>query len=164
MNNPRLEDPFRRGLDQGRQGDGIKVPKAGKKLPGVKRLYQSSESNTKPTYILGHSCQAVAILAGGLNSFTAIPLAARIHEGLVFSNRDQRTLLDKMVLLLDTLTLDAPYYFVADAYYASRKIARPLLESGQHLVTRVRSNAVAYRPAPAPEKPRAGGPGATARR
>ena len=36
--------------------------------------------------------------------------------------------------------LDAPYYFVADAYYASRKIALPLLRVGHHLVTRVRNN------------------------
>jgi hypothetical protein len=139
-------------------GDGIKVPKAGKKMPGVKRLYQGGESNTKPTYILGHSCQAVAILARGLASQVAIPLAARIHEGLVFSNRDRRTLLDKMVLLLNTLGLELPYYFVADAYYASRKIALPLLKLDQHLVTRVKGNAVAYRPAPTPEKPRRGRP------
>lgn len=139
-------------------GDGIKVPKAGKKMPGVKRLYLGGESNTKPTYILGHSCQAVAILAGGLASQVAIPLAARIHEGIVFSNRDKRTLLDKMVVLLDALALERPYYFVADAYYASRKTALPLLKRGQHLVTRVRNNAVAYRPAPAPDKPRRGRP------
>jgi hypothetical protein len=43
-------------------GDGIKIGKAGKKMPGVKRLHQSSESNTKPEFILGHSCQAVGIL------------------------------------------------------------------------------------------------------
>lgn len=139
-------------------GDGIKVPKAGKKMPGVKRLYQGGESNTKPTYILGHSCQAVAILAGGLKSFTAIPLTARIHEGVVFSERDNRTLLDKMVSLLNTLELELPFYFVADAYYASRKLALPLLERGQHLVTRVRNNAVAYRSAPAPGKKQRGRP------
>lgn len=139
-------------------GDGIKVPKAGKKMPGVKRLYQGGGSNTKPAYILGHSCQAVAILAGGLASRVAIPLAARIHEGVVFSNRDKRTLLDKMVVLLDALGLDEPYYFVADAYYASRKTALPLLERGQHLVTRVKNNAVAFLPAPAPDKPRRGRP------
>lgn len=139
-------------------GDGIKVPKAGKKMPGVKRLYQGGESNTKPEYILGHSCQAIAILAGEETSFTAIPLAARIHEGVVHSNRDQRTLLDKMVLLLKALVIDRPYYFVADAYYASRKIARSLLDMGQHLVTRVRSNAVGYLPAPPPETPRRGRP------
>jgi len=139
-------------------GDGLKVGKAGKKMPAVKRLYQSSESNTKPEYILGHSCQAVGILAKGLASVVAIPLAARIHEGVVLSNRDRRTLLDKMIALLASLGLDAPYYFVADAYYASRKIALPLLRRGHHLVTRVRNNAVGYLPAPVPERPKRGRP------
>jgi hypothetical protein len=127
-------------------------------MPGVKRLHQSSESNTKPQFILGHSCQAVGILARGLLSVVAIPLAARIHEGVVFSNRDQRTLLDKMIQLLGSLALDAPYYFVADAYYASRKIALPLLRLGHHLVTRVRNNAVGYFPAPVPERRKRGRP------
>lgn len=139
-------------------GDGIKIGKAGKKMPAVKRLHQQSESNTKPEYILGHSCQAVGILAQGLSSVVAIPLAARIHEGVVFSNRDQRTLLDKMIALLAALGLDAPYYFVADAYYASRKVALPLLRLGHHLVTRVRNNAVGYVPAPAPEHRKRGRP------
>jgi hypothetical protein len=129
-------------------GDGIKVGKTGKKMPAVKRLHQESGTNGKPPYIMGHSCQCVCILARGLQSVAAIPLAARIHEGVVFSNRDQRTLLDKMIQLLDSLTLDTPFYFVADAYYASRKIASPLLEKGNHLVTRVRKNAVAYLPPP----------------
>lgn len=139
-------------------GDGIKVGKAGKKMPGVKRLHQESESNTKPEYILGHSCQAVGILARGLSSVVSIPLAARIHEGTVFSNRDKRTLLDKMIALLDSLELDAPCYFVADAYYASCKIVLPLLRMGHHLVTRVRKNAVAYHPAPTPERRKPGRP------
>jgi hypothetical protein len=128
--------------------DGIKVPRAGKKMPGVKRLHQASESNTKPTYILGHSCQAVGILACGMQSVVCIPLIARIHEGVVFSNRCKRTLLDKMIEMLDSLKLNESYYLVADAYYASRKIIVPLLKQGCHLVTRVRSNAVAYLPAP----------------
>jgi len=139
-------------------GDGIKVGKAGRKMPGVKRLHQQSESNTKPEYILGHSCQAVGILAQGLASVVAIPLAARIHEGIVFSDRDQRTRRDKRIALLAALGLDAPYYFVADAYYAWRKIALPLLRLGHHLVTRVRNNAVGYLPAPVPEHRKRGRP------
>src|SRR5450756_2599446 len=43
-------------------GDGIKVAKAGRKMPGVKKLHQESDSNTKPEFIFGHSCQAVAVL------------------------------------------------------------------------------------------------------
>jgi len=128
-------------------GDGIKVAKSGKKMPAVKSLHQSSESNSKPTFIMGHSCQAVSVLAGGLKSVVAIPLAGRIHEGLVFSNRSKRTLLDKMIALVKELSIDIPYYFVGDAYYASKKVALPLLEEGNHLVTRVKSTAVAYYPA-----------------
>ena len=97
-------------------GDGIKVAKSGKKMPAVKLLHQESESNTKPPYIMGHSLQAVAILAGALESVFAVPLTSRIHEGVVFSNRDKRTLLDKMVLLLGSLQITDPFYFIADAY------------------------------------------------
>jgi hypothetical protein len=137
-------------------GDGIKIPKAGRKMPGVKKLHQESESNNKPEYIFGHSCQAVAVLTQALSSVFALPLACRIHEGTVFSNRDHRTLLDKMILLLDSLDLKEPFYFVADAYYASGKIVRGLLAHGNHLVTRVKSNSVAYFPAtpPPPHRPR----------
>jgi hypothetical protein len=129
-------------------GDGLKVAKAGRKMPGVKKLHQQSESSTKPEFIFGHSCQAVAVLTQALASVFALPLACRIHEGTVFSNRDKRTLLDKMILLLDSLGLSAPFYFVADAYYANGKTVRGLLDKGNHLVTRVKSNSVAYFPAP----------------
>ena len=129
-------------------GDGIKAPKRGKKMPAVKLLHQQSESNTKPEYIMGHSMQAVGLLVHAANSVFCVPLAARIHEGLVWSNRDKRTLLDKMLGLLDILALKAPFYFVADAYYAAGKMVSGLLKQGNHLVTRVKSNAVAYAPAP----------------
>jgi hypothetical protein len=137
-------------------GDGIKVAKSGKKMPAVKKLHQQSESNSKPEYIFGHSCQAIAVLAQALSSVFAVPLTCRIHEGLVFSNRDKRTLLDKMILLVDSLGISEPFYFVADAYYASGKIVRGLLKKGNHLITRVKSNAVAFLPPPTlpPDAPR----------
>ncbi|MBE3088359.1 MAG: transposase, partial [Chloroflexi bacterium] len=131
-------------------GDGIKVAKSGKKMPGVKKLHQASESNTKPEYIFGHSCQAVAVLLQAAASVFAVPLACRIHEGVVCSNRDQRTLLDKMILLIDSLCITEPFVFAADAYYATGKIVRGLLATGNHLVTRVKTNAVAYARPPAP--------------
>src|SRR5208282_3441183 len=92
-------------------GDGIKIPKCGRKMPAVKLLHQQSESNTKPEYIMGHSMQAVGLLVHAAASVFSVPLAARIHEGLVWSNRDRRTLLDKMLGLLDIVALEAPFYF-----------------------------------------------------
>jgi hypothetical protein len=127
-------------------GDGIKIPKRGKQMPGVKLLHQQSNCSTKPEYIMGHSTQAIALLVHAASSFFAVPLAVRIHEGLVWSNRDKRTLLDKMLGLIETLTITDPFYFVADAYYAAGKMVKGLLKQGNHLVTRVKSNAVAYLP------------------
>ncbi|MBW1886335.1 MAG: transposase [Deltaproteobacteria bacterium] len=138
--------------------DGIKVAKTGRKMPAVKKLHQESDNNTKPEFIFGHSCQAVGLIVRAAAGFLAIPLACRIHEGVVFSNRDHRSLLDKLVLLVKSLAIDLPYYMIADTYYAAANIIRPLLKAGQHLVAAVRSNAVAYEPAPAADAPRRGRP------
>ena len=141
--------------------DGLKIPKEGRKMPAVKKLHQESGNNSKPLFISGHSCQAVAMLVlGPLGGLFAVPLASRIHEGLVFSNRDRRSLLDKLIELLVPVTrwLESSVVLVADAYYASRKIVGPLLDRGHHLVTRARSNTVAYRPAPQPRQRRRGRP------
>jgi len=127
-------------------GDGIKVGKQGRKMPGVKLLHQESESNTKAEYIMGHSFQAVSVLARAAQSILAVPLAARIHEGIVETNRDKRTLMDKMIVLLTLVGIEEPYYFVADTYYMCRKIVKGLLAKGNHLVARVKSNAVAWTP------------------
>ena len=105
--------------------DGIKAPKEGRKMPAVKLLHQQSASNSKPEYIMGHSFQAVSLLVQGpAGHVAAVPLVSRIHEGLVWSNRDTRTLLDKLALLLFSLAgiLDRKLLLVADAYYASGKM------------------------------------------
>lgn len=138
--------------------DGIKIAKSGKKMPAVKKLYQSSESNTKPAYIFGHSCQAIAVLAGSMSSLFAIPLSCRIHEGLIFSNRSKKTLVDKLALLVRELVFEMPVYLTADAYYAARNMILPLIKEGHHLISVVRSNAVAYYPAEQPKTPRRGAP------
>ncbi len=138
--------------------DGIKIAKAGRKMPAVKKLHQESDNNTKPEFIFGHSCQAVGLIVRAAAGFLAVPLACRIHEGVVFSNRDHRSLLDKLVLLVQSLGIELPFYMVADTYYAAANIIRPLLKAGQHLVAAVRSNAVAYEPAPTVDVPRRGRP------
>ena len=124
-------------------GDGIKMGKRGRKMPAVKLLHQVSDSN-KAEFIMGHSLQSIGILVQADRSTLCVPLVSRIHEGLVWSNRDRRTLLDKMLNLQTSLLIDEPYYFLGDAYYAAGKIADGLLQQGHHLVSRVKSNAVAY--------------------
>jgi hypothetical protein len=138
--------------------DGIKVMKSGKKMPAVRSLHQESDNNNKAEFIMGHSCQAASLVVGAEKSAFAVPLCARIHEGLVFSNRCRKKLTDKMVDLIAMIAADFPFYCVGDAYYACHAIGCGLLKIGGHLVTRVKSNAVAYEAAPKPQKRRPGRP------
>lgn len=141
--------------------DGIKIPKEGRKMPGVKSLHTESNDNSKPEFIMGHSFQVVSLLVGSVgNAVCAVPLLSRIHEGVVLCNADRRTLLDKLVTLFAHLwpVFDGPLLLVADAYYASGKVIRPLVESRHQLVTRARSTTVAFYPAPPPAVARRGRP------
>ena len=129
----------------------LKIPKRGRKMPAVKLLHQVSDGNTKPEYIMGHSFQVVSILVSAAATFFAVPLSARIHEGLVFSNRDQRTLPKKFLSLVEALGIAEPVYLVADAYYACRTMALGLIQAGSHLISRLRKTCVAFEPIPPTE-------------
>jgi hypothetical protein len=125
--------------------DGIKVGKEGKKMPGVKRLFQSSDNNSKPEYIDGHSCQAISLLVQSGGGSFAVPLANEIHEGAdLTESAQEKSLIDKVIDMIAKLKVNLPFYLVADAFYANRRAALPLIRSGNHLVSRMRKNSVAY--------------------
>jgi hypothetical protein len=105
--------------------DGVKIGKEGRKMPAVKSLHQESNNNSKAEYIMGHSCQTISVLVKAGISFFAVPLVSRIHEGLVFSNRDRRTLFDKILIIfgmvVDSNTL---FYFIAVSAQTTPSIQR----------------------------------------
>ena len=130
-------------------------------MPAVKRLYQRSANNSKAAYIFGHSFQALGLLVvGAAATLCCVPLASDIHEGVVFSNRDRRTLLDRFATLGLAVAgeLKQSVLLIVDAYYTSAKVIKPFLGAGHHVLSRVRTNAVAYWPAPLPSSPRRGRP------
>ena len=63
-------------------GDGVKQPKEGRRMPGVKKLFQESENSAKPEYIHGHMFGGLGILAGSARNWACIPLSIRLHDGL----------------------------------------------------------------------------------
>ncbi len=139
--------------------DGVKNPKEGRKMPAVKHLYQGSGSNSKPEFVMGHSFQAFGILCSIRGYYFCVPVCARIHEGLVFSNRDSRTLIDKAGIMLDDVFGKThAFLLLADAYYANGKMLKALTSRGSVLVARVRSNAVAHEKAGAPPTRKRGRP------
>jgi hypothetical protein len=125
-------------------GDGIKIGKEGKKMPGVKLLHQDSESNSKAEYIMGHSLQVIAVLAQGLSTYFAVPLIGQIHEGIKLYCGDNRTLLDKMFEMLLGVNLTTGFYFVADKYYCSGRFMKQLVGKDIPIVTMMKRGAVAY--------------------
>jgi DDE superfamily endonuclease len=132
--------------------DGIKKPKRGRKMPAVKLVHQ--ESDNKAEYTMAHSFQVVGALVRSVQGVVAVPLAGRIDEGVVLCNALKETLLTKMLTLTDLVAGGGdPYILVADAYYASGVIIKGLLKNGSHLVTRMRSDAVAHA-LPVQESPR----------
>ncbi len=63
-------------------GDGVKQSKEGRRMPGVKKLFQESENSAKPEYIHGHMFGGLGVLAGSARSWACIPLSIRLHDGL----------------------------------------------------------------------------------
>ena len=63
-------------------GDGTKQSKEGRYMPGVKKLAQESETQSKPEYIHGHMWGGIGVLIGKAIRFSCVPLSMRIHDGL----------------------------------------------------------------------------------
>ena len=63
-------------------GDGVKQSKEGRRMPGVKKLFQESDNSAKPEYIHGHMFGGLGILAGNKKNWACVPLSIRLHDGL----------------------------------------------------------------------------------
>ena len=125
--------------------DGTIIPKEGVKMPGVQSLHQSSDSNSKAEYVMGHFFQCVGILAGVVGqTIFLVPLFGRIHLGTKTTNRDKRTLFDKAMEMLIGYFERTPFYLVGDAYYSVGKMVKGVSAMGSDLIVKVRSNAVAH--------------------
>jgi hypothetical protein len=154
--------------------DGIKLSKEGLKMPGNKKLHQSSENAGKAPYTFGHHFGILGFLAGNLNHHFCIPVAAQIQEGVQAIHRFQGKkapcvqgkekhsviTLGLQQAQVAALNLGKPTMLIADAFYAVGTsfimAAECLTEQGQrllHVLTRAKKNIVAYEPA-APRKGR----------
>lgn len=124
-------------------GDGIKVSKEGRKMPGVKGLHQESENVSKPPWIRGHYFSALGMLLGTEKVLFATPIILKLHDGIPPVEGDaSATLVEKMASLCVKHMVKGSYGLL-DAYYASVKVLTPFRENGVHLISRARSTTVA---------------------
>jgi hypothetical protein len=140
-------------------GDGIKVSKEAKRMPGVKSLHQDSDDSGKPEYFLGHHFGYIGLLVGRLGKLFCVPIEGRLHEG-VDSLRTEEGLDGKpatIVTRMARLALNAakqlgcPCYVALDAYFAVGPtfliLKEQLSENNEqlvHVITRAKKSYVAY--------------------
>jgi hypothetical protein len=126
--------------------DGTKISKEGQRMPGVRSLHQESTNNTKPEYIMGHHFECISLLVGTAGQFFSVPLISHIVEGVQFSKNKKKTIIDKVITLFKITAGTDKVILVADAYYSVKKIMKILDKKGHCLISRMRSNAVAWEP------------------
>jgi hypothetical protein len=141
-------------------GDGIKVPKEGRKMPRVKKLHQESDNVTKPEWIRGHYFGAISLLLQSGTSLLAVPVTFEIQDGIKKVDDNSPSLVDKMSELCLNY-IKAGSYVILDAYFASKALIKELRSHSIHLITRVKINTVAR--APLPPSPLRRGPGKPAK-
>ena len=140
-------------------GDGIKVSKEAKRMPGVKSLHQDSDDSGKPEFFLGHHFGYIGLLAGRLGKLFCVPIEGRLHEG-VDSLRVEKgldgapaTIVTRMARLALNAAkqMGCPCYIALDAYFAVSPTFRILKEQSSenkeqlvHVVTRAKKNYVAF--------------------
>lgn len=107
-------------------GDGVKQSKEGRRMPGVKKLFQESENSAKPEYIHGHMFGGLGILAGSIQNWACIPLSIRLHDGLQAAKGWK-----------DASISDASHVvqMVEDAYCAARTFGNSLLLLDRYFLT-----------------------------
>ena len=139
-------------------GDGTKISKEAKHMPGVKKHHQDSENSGKASYIFGHLFGCIGILTSNTDKILCIPLLMTIQDGvkniLAWKAPNERqgshvvqiiedackaaSIMGKAVLLLDR-------YFLTEA--ALQKINQWNADNPNkliRLVTKAKSNVTAY--------------------
>lgn len=151
-------------------GDGVKQPKEGRRMPGVKKLFQESENSAKPGYIHGHMFGGLGILAGAARSWACIPLSLRLHDGLQAAREWEDTAVsgDSHVVQMVENAYSAARAFrnsllLLDRYFLTVPVLKKLrsLNGGagvrMEIVMRAKMSFVAYEK-PGPRRPGKGRP------
>jgi len=140
-------------------GDGCKVVKEARYMPGVKKLCQESEDSSKPQFIHGHMFGGIGAAIGNhLNAF-CIPLDLTIQDGLKetasWAKGNPGNSLSHVIQMIRnghaiTQTFASDTYFALDRYFLTVPLLMELCglnESSAYrldVITRAKTNCTAY--------------------
>jgi len=137
-------------------GDHTKTPKDSRRMPAVATLHQDSETASKPSFFKGHHWGCMALLVTAGKKRFAVPLEASIQEGTksIDGSDTPKTIRTVEMARRFVQRTGHAAYLVLDAYFAGGPvfIAAACAINGVanqvHILTRAKSNVVAYMPAP----------------
>ena len=130
-------------------------------MPGVKKLTQASETQSKPDYIHGHMWGGVGVLIGKAREFSCAPLSLKIHDGLqTVSGWNGTNPVSHVIQMIRDGVLAAQglkrhALFLLDRYFLSVPALLELNEQNAaneykvDIITRLKKSTIAYEPAPA---------------
>ena len=153
-------------------GDGVKQSKEGYYMPGVKKMVQESETQSKGEFIFGHLFGAVGVLIGRRAQKFCLPLKINIQDGIraaaewanstistenhilqmIRNGFEAASSFGKSVLLLDRYFLSVP------ALQLLNKLNTNHREELLTIVTKAKKNCIAYRLPPPKENGKKGRP------
>lgn len=146
-------------------GDGVKVAKEARYMPGVKKLHQESENTTKASYIFGHLFGALGILMGTSAKLFCLPLCMRLHDGVktIFGwghhpERQQSQVVEMIEQACSATKVFGKALLLLDRQYLSIPALTRLLQwnienkdSSLQMVTKAKQSCVAYETPPISE-------------
>ena len=138
-------------------GDGVKQPKEGKKMPGVKRMHQESENSGKPEYIFGHMFGVVGVLVGNVGKLFCLPLSASLQDGdkvmRKWADEAYESVSHVVQIVRDAFSIAVVFgdcILVLDAYFFTTSLLKDLAKQAVEfdrklsIVTRARMSTIAY--------------------
>jgi len=146
-------------------GDGVKQGKSGRKMAGVKRYSQSSQSMAKPNMIWGHLFGAIGLLTGSPSGkMFCTPINSDIEDGIhtikMWDNKDYKKkshvvqMIDQGINVLKTTNHN--YFYALDRYFLSRDVINMIDEINDvskrdnnskntiEIITKLRRNGIGY--------------------
>ena len=143
-------------------GDGVKQSKEGYHMPGVKKMVQESETQSKGEFIFGHLFGAVGVIIGRRAQKFCLPLKVNIQDGIrtaaewtdstisaenhilqmIRNGFEAAATFGKSVLLLDRYFLSVPALQLLNKLNEERK------EELLTIVTMAKKNCIAYKAPP----------------
>ena len=143
-------------------GDETMQAKEGRRMPGIKKYRQHSQTQSKATYIWGHMFGCVGVLIGSVGKLVCLPLLMLLHDGLRSTvdwdesnvSADSHILQTAKEQCLAARCLGEECYALLDRYFLSLPFLREIKEWNQKfqekvwVITRAKGNVVAYQQAP----------------